>query len=87
MYVAFDPKMPLPLLVSTESEESIPLIIHCAIPFEILPNKNYYTFCILRAYFNFLDPEDDTEDFFEAYSIDLNGNALDPQYIVRIEAV
>ena len=72
---------------TSNSEKSIPLIIHCAIPFSILPNKKYFTFCILRAYFNFLDPEDDTEDFFEGYSIDLNGSALDPQHIVRIEDI
>lgn len=72
---------------TSNSEKSIPFIIHCTIPFSILSNKNYYTFCILRAYFNFLDPEDNTEDFFEGYSIDLNGSALDPQYIVRIEEI
>ncbi len=68
-------------------EKSIPLIIHCKIPFLILPKKNYYTYCILKAYFNFLDPEDDTENLFEGDSIDLNGNSLDPQYIVRIEEI
>lgn len=72
---------------TNNSKKSIPLIIHCEIPFSILPKKNYYTFCALRAYFNFLDPEDDTQDLFEGYSIDLNGSALDPQYIVRIEGI
>ena len=72
---------------SSNSEKSIPFILHCAIPFSILPDKNYYIFCILRAYFNFLDPEDDIENFFEAYSIDLKGNVLDPQHIVRIENI
>ncbi|MBW1682574.1 MAG: hypothetical protein JRJ83_14285 [Deltaproteobacteria bacterium] len=67
--------------------KSIPLILHCEIPFSILPNKNYYTFCTLRAYFNYLDPEDDQEDLFEGFSIDLNGNALYPRYIVRIEEI
>lgn len=71
----------------SNSEKSIPFIIHCAIPFSILPDKNYYTFCVLRAYFNFLDPEDETENFFEAYSIDLKGNVLDPQHIVRKEDI
>ena len=69
------------------SEKSIPLIMHCAIPFSILPNKKYYTFCILRAYFNLLDPEDDSGNLFESYSIDLNGMALKPQHIVRIEEI
>ncbi len=68
-------------------EKSIPLIIHCAIPFSILFNKKFYTFCILRAYFNFLDPEDDSENLFEGYSIDLNGSTLDPQHIVRMEEI
>jgi len=72
---------------SSNSEKSSPFIIHCAIPFSILPDKKYYTFCILRAYFNFLDPEDEIESFFEAYSIDLKGNTLDPQHIVKIEYI
>ncbi|VAX33784.1 hypothetical protein MNBD_NITROSPIRAE03-1273 [hydrothermal vent metagenome] len=71
----------------SNSEKSIPFIIHCAIPFSILPDKNYYTFCILRAYFNFLDPEDDAEDIFDAYSIDLKGNVLDSQHVVRTEDI
>ena len=72
---------------NSNSEKSIPLIIHCEIPFSILPNKNYYTFCTLKAYFNFLDPEDDSGDLFEGSSIDLNGNPLEPKYIVRIEEI
>lgn len=67
------------------SSESIPLIIHCAIPFSILPDHTYYMFCILRAYFIFIDPEDDSENLFEGYSIDLKGKPLGPQYIVKIE--
>lgn len=69
------------------SEKSIPLIIHCEIPFSILHNKKYFIFCTLKAYLNFLDPEDGTEDLFEGASIDLNGNHLEPKYIVRIEEI
>ena len=67
--------------------ESIPLIIYCAIPFSIIPNKKFCTFCILKAHFNFLDPEDDSDNLFEAFSINLNGSALDPQHIVKIENI
>ena len=67
------------------SSESIPLIIHCAIPFSILPDFKYYVFCILRAYFIFIDPEDDSGNLFEGYSIDLMGKALDQQHIVKVE--
>ena len=68
-------------------EKSIPLILHCEIPFSILTNKKFYIFCALKAYLNFLDPEDGTEDLFEGASIDLNGNPLAPKYIVRIEEI
>ena len=68
-------------------KKSIPLIIHCSIPFAIVPNKKFYTFCILKAYFLFLDPEDDSENLFEDSSIDLNGSPLVPKYIVRIEEI
>lgn len=71
--------------VDADPAKSIPLVIHCAIPYSILPDKDYYAFCILRAYFNSIDPEDDSNNLFEGYSIDLKGNALDPQYIVRVE--
>jgi hypothetical protein len=64
---------------------SVPLIVHCAIPYSILSEKDYFAFCILRAYFNFLDPEGDLTNWFEGYSIDLKGKALGPQYVVRIE--
>lgn len=67
------------------SSESVPLIIHCAIPLSIFPDPKYYVFCILRAYFIFIDPEDDSGNLFEGYSIDLKGEALAQQHIVRIE--
>jgi len=72
---------------TSNPEKSIPLIIHCEIPFSILPNKQYNIFCTLKAYLNLLDPEDGTEDLFEGAPIDLNGNALKPKYIVRIEEI
>jgi hypothetical protein len=64
-----------------------PLIIHCAIPFSILPSHNYYIFCMLKAYFLFVDPEDDSDNLFEGYSIDLCGKTLDPKYIFKIEEI
>ena len=42
-------------------------------------------FCILKAFFNFIDPDDDSNNLFEGYSIDLKGNKLDTEHIVRIE--
>jgi hypothetical protein len=75
------------LHVDADPAKSVPLIIHCAIPYSLLSEKNYFTFCVLRAYFNFLDPEDDLNDLFDGYSIDLKGKVLDPQYIVRIEEI
>jgi hypothetical protein len=72
---------------TSNSEKSIPLIIHCAFPFLIIPDKKFCTFCILRAYFEYLDPEEGTDDFSEGWTIDLKGNALDPQNIVRIEEI
>jgi len=71
--------------VNGDKSRSIPLIIHCAIPYAILQEKDYFVFCILRSYFNFLDPKDDLTNLFEDYSIDLRGNALDPQYVVMTE--
>ncbi len=73
--------------VNADKAQSVPLIIHCAIPYSILPDKDYYAFCILLSYFNFLDPEDDPTNLFEGYSIDLKGNTLDPQYVVKIEEI
>ena len=72
---------------SNNPKKSIPLIIHCAIPFSVIPNKKFCIFCILKAYFLFLDPEDDPENLFEGSPIDLNGSALDPKHIVRIEEI
>ncbi len=65
--------------------KSIPLIIHCAIPYLFLSERDYFAFCVLRAYFNFLDPEDDSRDLFDGYSIDLRGKVLEPRHIIRIE--
>ena len=73
--------------VNADTSKSVPLIIHCAIPYSILPDKDYYVYCVLKAYFNFLDPEDDSNNLFEGYSIDLKGNGLDPRYVARIEEI
>jgi hypothetical protein len=73
--------------IDVDPAKSVPLIVHCAIPYSILSEKDYFALCILRAYFNFLDPEDDLTNLFEGYSIDLKGKGLDPQYIVRIEEI
>ena len=71
--------------VGIDHAKSVPLIIHCAIPYSLLSEKDYFAFCVLRAYFNFLDPEDDLNDLFDGYSIDLRGKVLDPRHIIRIE--
>jgi hypothetical protein len=71
--------------VGVDPAKSVPLIIHCTIPYSFLSETDYFAFCVLLAYFNFLDPEDDARDLFDGYSIDLRGKALDPKYIVRIE--
>lgn len=73
--------------VDADPTNLVPLVIHCGIPYSILPDKDYYVFCILRAYFNFIDPEDDSNNLFEGYSIDLKGKALDAQFIIRTEEV
>tara|TARA_B100000315_G_C14536071_1_gene568500 strand:- start:212 stop:925 length:714 start_codon:yes stop_codon:yes gene_type:complete len=70
--------------VNSNPSNSIPLIIHCTIPYSILPEKSVYTFHILRAYFNFLDPEDDSTDIVKGDAIDMKGQPIDPKYI-RIE--
>lgn len=69
------------------SEKLIPMIIHCTIPFSILPvpDIDCYTYYMIIAYFNFIDPEEDLNNFFEGHSIDLKGNSLDRQYIIKIE--
>ena len=71
--------------VGVEPAKSIPLIIHCAIPYSLLSETGYFAFCALRAYFSFLDPEDGSDDFFDGYSIDLQGKTLDPGHIVKVE--
>lgn len=73
--------------IGVDPAKSVPLIIHCAIPYLLLFQKDYFAFCVLRAHFNFLDPEEDTRDLFDGYSIDLRGRALDPEYIVGIEEI
>ena len=73
--------------VGVNPVKSVPLIIHCVIPYSFLSETDYFAFCVLLAYFNFLDPEDDACDLFDSYSIDLRGKALDPKYIVKIEEI
>jgi hypothetical protein len=66
------------------AKKMVPLIVHCAIPYDLIDgNLEYYIFCIFRAYFNFIDPEDDMT--FEGYSIDLKGRTLMPGHIIEIE--
>ena len=74
--------------VDVDPEQSFPLLIHCAIPYSIIPDpEGYLAFCILSAYFNFIDPTDESNLSFEGYSIDLKGTILDPCHIVRIEEI
>ncbi|MFC1867189.1 hypothetical protein ACFL0H_03540 [Thermodesulfobacteriota bacterium] len=73
--------------VDVDPAKSVPLIIHCAIPYSILSEKDYFAFCVLIAYFNSLDPEDDLNNLFDGYSIDLKGKGLDPRHIVKIEQI
>ncbi len=70
---------------NVDSTKSVPLLIHCEIPYSILHEKHYFVFCILRAYFNFIDPDPESDLSFDGYSIDLKGTILEPQYIVKIE--
>jgi len=70
---------------NNEISESKPMIIHCAIPFSILPEHQHYIFCLLRAYFNFIDPTDESENLFSDYAIDLKNRPLSPKHIIRIE--
>ncbi len=70
---------------NVDSTKSIPLIIHCEIPYSILHERHYFVFCALSAYFNFIDPDPESDLSFDGYSIDLNGTTLDPQYIVKVE--
>ena len=73
--------------VDVDTAKSVPLIIHCAIPYLVLSDKDYFAFCVLRAYFNSLDPEDDLDNLFDGYSIDLKGKVLESRHIVKIEQV
>ncbi len=73
--------------VDVDPAKSVPLVIHCTIPYSFLSEKDYFAFCVLRAYFNFLDPEDDVNNLFDGYSIDLKGKILAPLHIVRIEDI
>lgn len=59
-----------------------PIIIHCLIPYSILPNKPYCSFCMLKSLFNNLDPED---NFIEDATLHLGGTSLDPKHIIDIE--
>ena len=70
---------------NVDTANSIPLILHCAIPYSMLHDKNYFIFCILRAYFNFIDPEDGFN--FNGYSIDLAGRKLEPMHIINYEKI
>lgn len=72
---------------NNDPQRSSPLIVHCEIPISILSDKNYYIFCALKAFLNFLDPEDESVNHFDGASIDLKGRSLDPEYIVKIEEV
>lgn len=69
------------------AEELKPLIIRCAIPFNILDDKNYYISCMLTAYFNFFDPDKDSSFPFEGLSIDLKGTPLEAANILHIENI
>jgi hypothetical protein len=67
------------------TEELIPIVFHCKIPYSILPEDSAYPYFFLMAYFNFLDPTDDSESFCDEFSITLKGETLNPKYIVRSE--
>jgi hypothetical protein len=72
------------------SKALTPFIIHCRIPYSIIPSKDWCTFNILRALFTFIDPDDDPDDDPKEISnraIDLNGQSLEPKYFNRIEAL
>ncbi len=70
---------------NNDISQSKPMIIHCAIPFSFLPEPEFYIFCILKAYFNFIDPVDEIENLFFDYKIDLKNKTLLPKYIQKIE--
>jgi hypothetical protein len=67
--------------------QSIPLIIHCAIPYSLLSEYDYFAFCLFNAYFNVIDSDADLDNLFDGYSIDLRGNVLEPAHIVKIEEI
>jgi hypothetical protein len=69
------------------SDRLLPFIIHCEIPYSMIPFKDNCAFYMLRAFFAFIDPQDDFEDFFSGNSIDLKGQTLEPKYISQIEEV
>ena len=64
------------------SQNSIPLVIFCSIPFSFLSDDPYYSGCMFKSYFDYLDPGD---NFLEGGGINLKGKKLDSQYIVDIE--
>jgi hypothetical protein len=66
------------------SEALMPFIIHCEIPYSMIPSKDWCAFNILKACFTFIDPEDDPET---SGWIDLNGQILEPKYFCRIEVL
>ena len=71
------------------SKALTPFIIHCRIPYSIIPSKDWCAFNILRALFTFVDPDDADDDHEEISNkaIDLNGQTLEPKYFNRIEAL
>jgi len=72
------------------SKALTPFIIHCRIPYSMIPAKDWCTFNILRALFTFIDHEYDPDDDPKEISnkaIDLNGQTLEPKYFNRIEAL
>ena len=72
---------------NNDSSQLKPMIIHCSIPFSLLPDHEFYIFCILRAYFSIIDPSDETENLFYDYAIDLKNQTLPPKCILKIEEI
>ena len=67
-----------------------PFIIHCEIPYSMIPSNDFCTLNILRACLTFIDPNDDSDDDpkeISAKAIDLKGQTLEPKYFNRIEAL
>jgi hypothetical protein len=72
------------------SKALTPFIIHCKIPYSMIPSKDYCTFNILKTFFTSIDPDYDSGDAPEEISnkaIDLNGQTLEPIYFNRIETL